>query len=487
MPSPTPSPPSPQAIATLEGEAGVALIERTRSGAWPTTAGAALARHASGILAQIEAAESEVAAIASGHGGHLRVASFPTAGATLMPGAVTAFRASHPGVELTLAEDEPEEIAPRLRAGEFDLVLLFEFPGFGERLGAGMRRFDLLDDPLHLALPHDHRLAGRSRLRLEDLAEDSWSRPQPPAPAPGTSSAPATRPASTPASPSKATITRPSKAWSRPGSASPLIPQLALSTVRPDILVRPLDPQTPVRKVFAATPDSAAATPAVATMLDVLREAGRRAARAARPNPKRNRPHRDAACDDVAFELLLLALVAEAHARPFGVEVFNGERLSFEKERQSARDSRRDEIFDDFRLAVDEDRAAVGELVQRHVMALVAELEVDAAVDDAFAVHALADAGGSQQIDGSLLEHAGADTCLDVLAGAALEDDGLDAFVLEEARERKSRRTRAEDADLRSRRLHVAWSSSSTCCAIAKARVGGGHAAVDRAAAAAPP
>jgi DNA-binding transcriptional LysR family regulator len=50
-----------------------------------------------------------------------------------------------------------------------------------------------------------------------------------------------------------------------------LIPQLALSTVRPDILVRPLDPQTPVRKVFAATPG-------VATMLDVLREAGRRAA-----------------------------------------------------------------------------------------------------------------------------------------------------------------------------------------------------------------
>ena len=92
-----------QAIATLEGEAGTSLIERTRSGARPTAAGAALAGHASGILAQIEAAESEIAAITAGRGGRLRVASFPTAGATLIPAAVAAFRASHPGVELTLA------------------------------------------------------------------------------------------------------------------------------------------------------------------------------------------------------------------------------------------------------------------------------------------------------------------------------------------------------------------------------------------------
>src|SRR3954447_25081049 len=74
-----------QAIATLEGELGVALIERRRGGARPTAAGAALAGHVGGILARMEAAESEVAAVAAGHGGRLRTASFPTAGATLMP------------------------------------------------------------------------------------------------------------------------------------------------------------------------------------------------------------------------------------------------------------------------------------------------------------------------------------------------------------------------------------------------------------------
>ncbi|MBN9624503.1 MAG: LysR family transcriptional regulator, partial [Actinobacteria bacterium] len=54
-----------------------------------------------------------------------------------------------------------------------------------------------------------------------------------------------------------------------------LIPQTALSTVRGDIVVRPLSPSSPVREVFAATPRAAAATAAVATMLDVLRREAR--------------------------------------------------------------------------------------------------------------------------------------------------------------------------------------------------------------------
>ncbi len=57
------------------------------------------------------------------------MASFQSAGSTLIPQAVAAFRNLHPGVELSLGEAEPEDIAPRLRGGEFDLALLFEFPG----------------------------------------------------------------------------------------------------------------------------------------------------------------------------------------------------------------------------------------------------------------------------------------------------------------------------------------------------------------------
>ena len=86
-----------QAVATLEDETGVTLIERDRRGVRPTAAGAALVEHTDGILARLEAAEADVAAIAGVRGGRLRMASFPTAGATLMPVAIATFRASHPG------------------------------------------------------------------------------------------------------------------------------------------------------------------------------------------------------------------------------------------------------------------------------------------------------------------------------------------------------------------------------------------------------
>src|SRR3954451_20630643 len=125
-----------QAVATLAAETGVTLIERDRRGVRPTAAAAALVAHADGIRSRLEAAEAEVAAIAGARGGRLRMASFPSAGATLMPLAIATFRAAHPAVDLSLAEGEPEEIVPRLRAGEFDVVLVYEFRGVGERLGA---------------------------------------------------------------------------------------------------------------------------------------------------------------------------------------------------------------------------------------------------------------------------------------------------------------------------------------------------------------
>lgn len=264
-----------QAIATLEGELGAPLIERDRRGVRPTAAGAALAAHAEGILARMDDAEAEVAAIAGGRGGRLRIASFPTAGATLMPEAVARFRAAHPGVEVSLAEGESEQIAPRLRAGDFEIVILFEFVGVGERLGAGMRRFELLDDPLHLALPAEHPLADRKKLRLEDMREEAWIQTSAASPCARhvvrSCHAAGFEPRVSFESDDYQTV----QGLVAAGVGVALIPQLALSTVRSDIRIRALDPRSPVRKVFAATPRAAAVTPAVATMLDVLREISR--------------------------------------------------------------------------------------------------------------------------------------------------------------------------------------------------------------------
>src|SRR5450755_2528822 len=142
-----------QAVARLESETGATLVVRDRKGVRPTAAGATLVEHAEGIFAQVEAAEAELAAVLGVRGGRLRVASFPSAGATLMPLAVAAFRERHPDVALTLAEGEPQVIGPRLRAGEFDVALLFDFPGVRERPTSGLRSLTLLQDPMHVVLP----------------------------------------------------------------------------------------------------------------------------------------------------------------------------------------------------------------------------------------------------------------------------------------------------------------------------------------------
>ena len=103
-----------QAIARLEAETGAILVVRDRRGVRATAAGATLVEHAETIFAQVEAAESDLAAVLGLRGGVLRVASFPSAGATLIPLAVATFRERHPGISLTLAEGEPARIRDRV-------------------------------------------------------------------------------------------------------------------------------------------------------------------------------------------------------------------------------------------------------------------------------------------------------------------------------------------------------------------------------------
>src|SRR6202451_3401451 len=147
-----------QQIAALETEAGMTLLERHARGVSLKAAGQTLGGAAEGTLAGREAAESALSAIAGLRSGRLRMASFPTAGATLMPLAIATFRARPPGFELTLSGGEPRQRRPRLRAGELDLALLFEFEG-ETPLSEDTARVELLEDPMYLALPREHRLA----------------------------------------------------------------------------------------------------------------------------------------------------------------------------------------------------------------------------------------------------------------------------------------------------------------------------------------
>ncbi len=258
-----------QQIATLEAEVGLTLLERHARGVRLTAAGEALRERAEGVLARLEAAETELAAMAGLRAGRLRMASFPTAGATLMPLAVATFRAAYPDVELSLAEGEPEQIVPRLQAGELDLALLFEFeetlPGL-ERLA----RTDLLADPMYLALPARHPLASKRDLRLADLRGEAWIQTARESPCARhvvrCCHAAGFEPNVAFESDDYQTV----QGLVAAGVGVALIPDLALSFVREDIAIRELAPAPPQRQVFAAAPGDARLSPPAPAMLEIL-------------------------------------------------------------------------------------------------------------------------------------------------------------------------------------------------------------------------
>ena len=160
-----------QQIAALEREAETRLLERRARGVVLTEAGQMLVEHAELILGRLEAAEAALAGLAELRLGHLRIASFATAGASVLPRAIDAFRARHPGVEITVGQANPMESVDRLRNGRLDLALTVDLD---ERPAEGVEVTHLFNDPVQLALHRDHPLAAKPDLRLDELADEKW-------------------------------------------------------------------------------------------------------------------------------------------------------------------------------------------------------------------------------------------------------------------------------------------------------------------------
>src|SRR5437867_3968221 len=137
--------------------------------------------------------------------------------------------------------------------------------GVREKLGPGIRRVGLLEDPMHVALPAGHSLAEKPKLRLTDLRDESWVQTSIASPCAQhvvrSCHAAGFEPTVSFESDDYQTV----QGLVAAGVGVALIPSMALSTVRDDIVVRDLSPKNPVRRVIAAmtkTPRSAPAAEA---------------------------------------------------------------------------------------------------------------------------------------------------------------------------------------------------------------------------------
>jgi DNA-binding transcriptional LysR family regulator len=253
-------------IAALEREAGAQLLERTPRGIRLTEAGRVLLGHAEAILDRMAIARAQVASVASLSGGRLRIGSFPTANATIVPRAIAGFAREHPAVELSLLEANSPDAFAQLRAGDVDLAIVTHDP---EIHSAELEVVDLVDDELLVALAAAHPLARKPKLRLRDLRDDTWIE---------SVTAGRTLLRAALAQGFEPRVRFGAEGWlSKQGLVAAgvgvtLIPALAIATVRDDIVLRSLSPDPPRRRIVAALPAGYRA-PAVAPFVDLLREA----------------------------------------------------------------------------------------------------------------------------------------------------------------------------------------------------------------------
>src|SRR2546421_6163839 len=269
-------------IATLEGEIGAILVRRVPQGAVLTDAGRLLVERGEAILARLADAELELKALAGLEGGRLRIASFASAAASIVPLAIAEFRARHPAVELGIVMADPINSLPRLRAGELDMALSHDaLRAFEQdpvaittdhRDAASFEIVHLFDDPMYVAMPAGHRMADLFPLELADFAEEPWML------------------ATTHSCPDSRLFLRachvagfePQIAFQNDdypailgfvaaGVGVALIPDMVARSVRDDVVVRELDPPPPPRPIMAVLP-AGYRSPAAAAMLEMLRE-----------------------------------------------------------------------------------------------------------------------------------------------------------------------------------------------------------------------
>jgi DNA-binding transcriptional LysR family regulator len=162
-----------QQLKTMQRQLGVALVRRVGRGVRLTEAGQALARASLAVSTAVAEAEATLETVRSGTSGAVRLAVFPSAAELLVPGLVTRMR-RHPAVEVEIDDhDVSEDEFPRLTA-DYDVVVGHRSDGVAPPDLSGTTVVPLLREPLEVAMPLDHPLAGRERVATADVIGERW-------------------------------------------------------------------------------------------------------------------------------------------------------------------------------------------------------------------------------------------------------------------------------------------------------------------------
>jgi LysR family transcriptional activator of glutamate synthase operon len=158
-----------RALQRLEAQVGTPLLRRSGRTLHMTQAGSVFKRHVDALLHQLDDGIAAVNQLIEPDTGTVALAFQQSLGTWLVPDLVRSFRAAHPGVQFRLTQVRDELHAPALDDGEADLEI-----GTLRRRDPALRVRQLAMEPLRLALPRDHQLAGHERIHLAEVSGEPF-------------------------------------------------------------------------------------------------------------------------------------------------------------------------------------------------------------------------------------------------------------------------------------------------------------------------
>src|SRR3712207_5015198 len=265
-----------QHVARLEKSLDTPLLVRESRGVGLTPAGEALLRHAEEILGGVKRAEAEVRELSGAARPLVRLGTFQSAAGALIPEAFRLVRAEHPGVDLLAQAIEPTPALQKVSTGGLDLAMFIEsvFLPLPEVPDVELRH--VFDDYMLVVLPEGHPLTHRPSVPLEELADEPWLLGDVAGTCPDSNIVlracqdagfePKVEFASEDYHAVQGMVA------SEMGVA--LIPSMVTSNVRPDVVVRPIRGQAPMRRIHAAF-RAGEDNPVVESLVEALRTAAR--------------------------------------------------------------------------------------------------------------------------------------------------------------------------------------------------------------------
>ena len=163
-----------QHVAALERALNVVLVDRRSRPVQLTHVGLRLAQHGRAISSQLTLAEQEVLQLLGRQQARLRVGAFPSALTTFVPTALRRFRRMRPEVEMSLVDGHMPQLLGLLDSGAIDLAVVYGPCGSTDPATGQLELHHLCDDAYQAILPRGHRLAGRSAIRIPELADEQW-------------------------------------------------------------------------------------------------------------------------------------------------------------------------------------------------------------------------------------------------------------------------------------------------------------------------